>query len=57
MPIFSRLENHIMPRCNEDRILTIGLFDFLLREDSLNFNTDPLEKQEPRKVDARTTID
>lgn len=57
MPIFSRLEKHIMPRCNEDRILTIGLFDFLLREDSLNFNTDPLEKQEPRKVDARTTID
>lgn len=28
--------DHIMPRRNEDGILTIGLFDFLLNEDSLD---------------------
>ena len=30
------VKDHIMPRRNEDGILTIGLFDFLLREDSLD---------------------
>jgi hypothetical protein len=30
------VKNHIMPRRNEDGILTIGLFDFLLKEDSLD---------------------
>ena len=29
-------KEHIMPRRNEDGILTIGLFDFLLKEDSLD---------------------
>lgn len=29
------VKDHIMPRRNEDGILTIGLFDFLLKEDSL----------------------
>lgn len=29
------VKDHIMPRRNEEGILTIGLFDFLLREDSL----------------------
>ena len=28
-----------MPRRNEEGILTIGLFDFLLKEDSLDFLT------------------
>ena len=30
------VKDHIMPRRNEDGILTIGLFDFLLNEDSLD---------------------
>ena len=30
------VKEHIMPRRNEDGILTIGLFDFLLKEDSLD---------------------
>ena len=30
------VKDHIMPRRNEDGILTIGLFDFLLKEDSLD---------------------
>lgn len=30
------VKDHIMPRRNEGGILTIGLFDFLLREDSLD---------------------
>ncbi|MGN0211488.1 MAG: hypothetical protein ACI4AN_00910 [Muribaculaceae bacterium] len=30
------VKDHIMPRRNEDGILTIGLFDFLLQEDSLD---------------------
>ncbi|MDO4159228.1 MAG: ATP-binding protein [Prevotellaceae bacterium] len=30
------VKDHIMPRRNEEGILTIGLFDFLLREDSLD---------------------
>ena len=30
------IKDHIMPRRNEDGILTIGLFDFLLKEDSLD---------------------
>ena len=30
------VKDHVMPRRNEDGILTIGLFDFLLREDSLD---------------------
>lgn len=30
------VKNHIMPRRNEEGILTIGLFDFLLKEDSLD---------------------
>ena len=29
-------DDHIMPRRNEDGILTIGLFDFLLKENSLD---------------------
>ena len=29
-------DNHIMPRRNEEGILTIGLFDFLLKENSLD---------------------
>lgn len=29
-------KKHIMPRRNEEGILTIGLFDFLLKEDSLD---------------------
>ena len=31
------VKDHIMPRRNEEGILTIGLFDFLLKEDSLDF--------------------
>lgn len=31
------VKDHIMPRRNEEGILTIGLFDFLLMEDSLDF--------------------
>ena len=30
------VKEHIMPRRNEDGILTIGLFDFLLKKDSLD---------------------
>ena len=30
------VKDHIMPRRNEEGILTIGLFDFLLKEDSLS---------------------
>lgn len=30
------VKDHIMPRRNEEGILTIGLFDFLLKEDSLD---------------------
>lgn len=30
------VKDHIMPRRNDDGILTIGLFDFLLKEDSLD---------------------
>ena len=30
------VKDHIMPRRNEDGILTIGLFDFLLKEDCLD---------------------
>lgn len=30
------VKDHIMPRRNEDGILTIGIFDFLLNEDSLD---------------------
>ena len=30
------VKEHIMPHRNEDGILTIGLFDFLLKEDSLD---------------------
>ena len=30
------VKDNIMPRRNEEGILTIGLFDFLLDEDSLN---------------------
>ena len=30
------VKDHIMPRRNEDGILTIGLFDFLLKENSLD---------------------
>lgn len=30
------VKDHIMPRLNEEGILTIGLFDFLLKEDSLD---------------------
>ncbi len=30
------VKDHIMPRHNEEGILTIGLFDFLLKEDSLD---------------------
>ena len=30
------VKDHIMPRRNEEGILTIGLFDFLLNEDSLD---------------------
>ena len=30
------VRDHIMPRRNEDGILTIGLFDFLLKDDSLD---------------------
>ena len=30
------VKDHIMPRRNEDGILTIGLFDFLLKKDSLD---------------------
>lgn len=30
------VKEHIMPRRNDDGILTIGLFDFLLKEDSLD---------------------
>lgn len=30
------VKEHIMPRRNEDGILTKGLFDFLLKEDSLD---------------------
>jgi len=30
------VKDHIMPRRNEEGILTIGLFDFLLQEDSLD---------------------
>ena len=30
------VKDHIMPRRNEKGILTIGLFDFLLKEDSLD---------------------
>ena len=31
------VKDHIMPRRNEEGILTIGLFDFLLNADSLDF--------------------
>ena len=31
------VKDHIMPRRNEEGILTIGLFDFLLKEDSLDY--------------------
>ena len=34
---FIIVKDHIMPRRNEEGILTIGLFDFLLKEDSLDF--------------------
>ena len=30
------VKDHIMPRRNEEGILTVGLFDFLLKEDSLD---------------------
>ena len=30
------VKGHIMPRRNEEGIVTIGLLDFLLNEDSLN---------------------
>lgn len=30
------VKDHIMPRRNEEGIVTIGLLDFLLNEDSLN---------------------
>ena len=30
------VKDHIMPRRNEEGILTIGLFDFLLKEDSVD---------------------
>ncbi len=30
------VKDHIMPRRNEEGILTIGLFDFLLKENSLD---------------------
>ena len=30
------VKDHIMPRRNEEGILTIGLFDFLLKDDSLD---------------------
>ena len=30
------VKDHIMPRRNEDGILAIGLFDFLLKENSLD---------------------
>ena len=30
------VKDHIMPRRNEEGILTIGLYDFLLKEDSLD---------------------
>ena len=30
------VKDHIMPRRNEEGILTIGLFDFLLKEDTLD---------------------
>lgn len=30
------VRDHIMPRRNEDGILTVGLFDFLLKDDSLD---------------------
>ena len=30
------VKDHIMPRRNEEGILTIGLFDFLLKEDSMD---------------------
>lgn len=30
------VKEHIMPRRNEKGILTIGLFDFLFREDNLD---------------------
>ena len=30
------VKDNIMPRRNEEGILTIGLFDFLLKEDSLD---------------------
>ena len=32
------VKDHIMPRHNDAGILTIGLFDFLLREDSLDLS-------------------
>ena len=30
------VKDHIMPRRNDEGVLTIGLFDFLLKEDSLD---------------------
>jgi len=30
------VKDHIMPRRNEEGILTIGIFDFLLKEDSMD---------------------
>ena len=30
------VKDHIMPRRNDKGVLTIGLFDFLLKEDSLD---------------------
>ena len=33
------VKDHIMPRRNDEGVLTIGLFDFLLKEDSLDMKS------------------